>query len=481
MSNAFKVKFKNVELIDVFGVKTSDFIYIDGDPVDAKNSDLIPDYFNPSVQCHPKLSMKLFIEFNVNGDVNHDGKAVYCSHNTALLYYCAEVICDLVDKNGNLVSAETIRFIPINLIPKEHFKECINDGRFYHTKYLKQMPNKPAVYRGADAIKKIKSTPDIKDQLKYGIKSSTYLVTEGKRYTFGAEIETSAGHLPGYLDQDLNYEAVHDGSLRDENGKVWGGEYVTGVLTGDSGFLQLKRLCNELSKRCQINKKCGVHIHIGGVNFNKEFIVYLYKLALDLEKEIYAMLPKSRNGNEYCRPLHKFTFDLNRKFNSPMDYNMHIDDKYSMLLNHIAHVERFDPSRMNKKTQHPLGNKCGYNHSTARYCWLNLVPAMFDTRGNGAYTIEIRNHSATLSYTKIKNWTLITMAMMWFAENEKQYIANNKVSLSTVIMKAYPKKGQALLNYIYERTAKFSLDSITEETNDYSEREINNQLTLTTI
>lgn len=258
------------------------------------------------------------------------------------------------------------------------------------------------------------------------------------------------------------------------------GEYVTGVLIGDSGFLQLKRLCNELSKRCTVNHRCGVHVHIGGVHFNKEFIVHLYKLCLDIQKELYAMLPASRRNNEYCRPLGNFHFNGLGTYKDSMDYEIIIDHLYTTINNYVSHVN-CEPSRGNKKTQHPMGNKCGYDHNTPRYCWLNLVPAMFDTRGNGAYTIEIRSHSGTLSYTKIKNWILISMAIMSFVENEQEYIRHNTVKLKDVIEAAYPKKGSKLMEYIYERVAKFTLDPNGQEKEDYKEKEINNQLTLTTI
>jgi hypothetical protein len=193
------------------------------------------------------------------------------------------------------------------------------------------------------------------------------------------------------------------------------------------------------------------------------------------------MLPASRRTNEYCRELGRFHFgDLNN-FKDAMDYQININSAYETIRNYVAHVDRIDPSRINKKNQHPLGNKCGYNHSTPRYCWLNLVPAMFDTRGNGVYTVEIRSHSGTLSYTKIKNWILISMAIMWFAENEQEYIRTKTVKLKDVIQAAYPKKGLKLMDYIYERVAKFALDPNGQEKEDYMEKELNNQLTLTTI
>lgn len=466
------------EIKDVFGVITSDYVTVSKYKIDKNNPDLTLDYFNNTLYCHPNFSSAIRCEFDDLGRLKDNGKKVYTSYNNDIINNCPMIICDIVYSNDNV--EKTGVYVPLEFIPTDWFTECFYDGIFYHLNYAQTKPKKPVRYRQIDNIKKIHDCDSIKDELKYGIKSTTYLLTEGKRYTFGAEIETSGGYLPNYLDKDLNYEAVHDGSLRDENGNVNGGEYVTGVLIGDSGFLQLKRLCNELTKRCTVNYKCGVHIHIGNINFNKDFIVHLYKLCLDIENELFKMLPESRRNNEYCRPLKKFNFNsLITK--DCIEYRMAVDNIYSNLFCYIAHSDHADPARSNKKTQHPLGNKCGYNHSTARYCWLNLVPAMFDTRGNGKYTVEIRSHSGTTSYTKIKNWTLITMAIMSFAENEQEFIRNNKVTLANVIQAAFPKKASSLLNYIKDRTDLFSKNSNEQEFLDYTEHEINNQLTLTTI
>lgn len=465
---------------DVFGVMTNDYVTVGKYIIDRNNPGLVRDYLNPELYCHPDFSLPIYCDFDEHGRLLLNGKKKYTDpRNGDIGMVFPYVYCENILPNNNIELCT--RAVPLEFIPMEHFVECINDGLFYHKYHTKLMPKRPLKYRQANAIKKLSKYPNLKDQLKYGIKSTSYTVTEGKRYTFGLEIETSNGYLPEYLDKSLNYEAVHDGSLRDENGNVMGGEYVTGVLVGDSGFLQLKKLCNELAKRCQVNHRCGVHVHIGGVNFNKEFIVHLYKLCLDIQNDLYKMLPVSRRNNEYCRPLNNFHFGGLTMYKDSMEYDINIDNMYQTIRNYVAHVDRIDPSRINKKNQHPLGNKCGYNHTAPRYCWLNLVPAMFDTRGNGIYTIEIRSHSATLSYTKIKNWVLICMAIMWFAENEQQYIRMNTVKLSDVIDAAYPKKGSKLIEYIYERIAKFALDPNGQEKLDYQEKELNNQLTLTTI
>lgn len=143
-------------------------------------------------------------------------------------------------------------------IPLDMYTENLHDGRFYHNDTSPEKIGKQQViYR---KVKNSLSSPkgDLKNDYLMGVKSPTYKITEGKKYKFGLEFETIYGRLPEYLDNYLNYNAVHDGSLRGPDGEdPLGGEYVTGVLTGDMGFLQTKRLTYELTRRCKIDKRCG--------------------------------------------------------------------------------------------------------------------------------------------------------------------------------------------------------------------------------
>ncbi len=353
------------------------------------------------------------------------------------------------------------------------YVECIHSGIFYHPSQASLAINtKTGQYRKVNATKHLSNL--VIDPIynhKYGLDSPTYRITEGKRYTFGCELETCMGFVPGYLDDQLNYSAVHDGSLRDPVTKeTKGGEYVTGVLKGDMGFKQLKLLCNVLSERCQVDYRTGVHIHLGGVNFTKENIVYIYYLCRKLETEIASMLPKSRRNNEYCKKLKAIPIDLTQEFKSNFDYNEYIDDIHSKILSYVSSQSTIDPTIVNKKHNHPKGDKCNYDHSTARYAWLNFVPAMFDTRDGGPYTIEFRNMNGSLNYLKIRNWALICMGLIYVCENHKDFIKSNKdISLNDVIKLSYPIKAEELMRYIQIRKDKFSGNDSKEELEEYNE------------
>lgn len=232
-----------------------------------------------------------------------------------------------------------------------------------------------------------------------------------------------------------------------------------------------------------------LHQHTGGVLFTDELIVYLYKLHMIIENQIFNMMPLSRRNNEYCKKLKKFNFSFKESdFNDPNKYKSLIEQYYSEIYTYVSATGELPSSKANKKTQHPLGAKCQYNHSTARYCWINFVPAMFDTRGGGnkSKTLENRIHQGTTNFTKVKYWTLINMGLMWYAENYSKEIAlNNEISLQHIMELAYPKQFREINDYIELRSAKFNYDSETKnkqnEISDYNEIVEDSELTFKSI
>lgn len=311
----------------------------------------------------------------------------------------------------------------------------------------------------------------MKRNIKYGVDSLTHLELEGLKPTLGIELETVSGRLTEEDYKDLNFKAVHDGSLRDGNGnEPTGGEYVTGVLYGDAGFAQFYKICQVLNKNTDVDHRAGVHVHIGSLNWSNEDIVYSYILAQMVENEMYAMLPKSRIKNTYCRKITKLFNNssikqlLVEKNTSRFSYETLVDEFYNTI---FLEVSGGIPQsvRCNTSTNHPKGSKCNYDKNSQRYCWLNYVTLLFNTKSNpNARTLEIRSHSATLNYTKIKNWIKIWVAFCNFVQKEKKAIVdgyfqlNGKtvpVNLETICLYSYPKKGQKLVDYIQSRKETF--------------------------
>ena len=316
------------------------------------------------------------------------------------------------------------------------------------------------------------------DKLKLGEYSPTFLISEGLKYSFGVEIETCSGYIDPveYYSNFLNMSCDHDGSIQ-------GGEYVTNVLKGDTGFKHLYKITSFLQSRCKIDSSCGIHVHIGGVVFNKSFSVYSYILGLKLQEDLFKMLPKSRRHNKFCSDLPEFPLE---EYIKEYGYKYGVDLSYELLYRELSSGTELNKNQ-HKKFNHPFGRYCGQYHdvefeSILRYKWLNLVPCNFNVRNfpfhahtksfnskarqDLPFTIEFRNHSASLNYSKIKNWVLICMAFVNYVENcKKDIIFKKNIKIEDIILKTYGKNAIPLLKYVEERKNLFlsSNEDIKEE------------------
>ena len=362
--------------------------------------------------------------------------------------FTSENINNLV-KVINELGKESYCANPEQVLSIENMIEHFPSGCIVHKDVSKHIP-----VRKYERFKHPKIDPlSYKENMKFGTISPTCLISEGKRYSWGVEIETYEGFIPTYLRSRLNIDCQYDGSILDGNGhKDTGGEYTTGVLIGDNGFTHLYKICYELARRCKINNTCSIHVHIGGVIFNKEYVVLLYKVLEDIENELFSMMPPSRRVREHCRPMKKLNINLKKR---GVPYDILIDKYYSIIVKMVSLGQDPGP-RINKKLNHPQGRYCNYDRNTPRYWWCNFVPTLFNIKGKDNYTIEIRNHSASFNFTKIKNWVLICMGIVSFVENhQKEILVGSKVSIFDIIRTTYPGKGDYLIKYIKSRIKMF--------------------------
>ena len=200
-------------------------------------------------------------------------------------------------------------------------------------------------------------------------------------YTFGVEIESCTRRA---IDHDnLNLQTMEDGSIE-------GLEYVTGVLKGDIGVNNLKAICNQLREgEVRVDRKCGVHIHIGNTILNRRFSIMVLKLAKQIESDVYAIMPESRKTNTYCKLL---------------------------------------PDNINAMNFHNYRKTLGeftQGAPISKDYWVNLTNCATRT---GPDTIEFRPHGATIDFDKIYNWLLICMSIVKFAENYQRRIITSDFS-----------------------------------------------------
>lgn len=435
---------------------------------------LVKDYCNPKASIIVDKDKMYYLEqyAEVFVDIDSSGNLVSKGDYTNRYPSTGELALPLVSIIDNSVGLGMFmtKYISLDLLNNPKFKdnyiEDIRNGRFYKTsEYKGTGKREPKVMY----IKRKCPTGSFFEYIKSRNIPNTYSLTYGKRYPFGIEIETCSGVVPSYLNKELFFSAVHDGSLRESDGNVYGGEYVSDILQGDLGLKQLKKLCYQLTKRCLVDKKCGNHVHLSGINFTKENVVLMYWLYQKIQNEIFLMMPKSRRANEYCRFLDKVNISIP---NILKDRKFYVENYYNAIMMVLSKMD-YNSKRVNKKNDHPKGFKCGYDHSAARYCWVNFIPAVFDTRKNGVYTIEFRPMSGSTSYRKIKNWLLICFALVDVVENHKQEIYDNpNLELRDIITICYPKNHETLNKYITERKELFADGSTGKEISDYEDNEV---------
>jgi len=313
----------------------------------------------------------------------------------------------------------------------------------------------------------------LKFKQQLGTDSKTYIATEGLKYSFGVELETCSGYvsLSDYFINKVNIRSVRDGS-------VSGCEYVTGVLKGDAGFNQLYNISNLLNKQNKVDRTCGMHVHIGGANFNKSFSVYAHILSEKIQDSMFSIVSKTRRNNSYCGDVIPLGLEsIIKKYG--ISYGVEV--AYETLFKEMTYGSLPSSTYNRKISNHHYGRYCGkYNgiedEDNFRYKWVNLIPCNFNVRNyahpahgydNEANTIEFRFHSGTLNYVKIKNFTLICMAFVNYVENNKTDILNKEViTLEDIIESTYRKNVKPLLSYVDMRQKLFNNDPELLESSD---------------
>jgi hypothetical protein len=386
------------------------------------------------------------------------------------------------DVNGN-------RYMNKAIALENGLTECVFDGNLYKDK--RTMPKARVAYRGNDdSFGNLTKDPRYAEKfnlnkLRLGEDSSSYRISGGYKGTFGVELETSIGRMPRHVvvGKGLNIKCMRDGSIT-------GGEYVTGILKGDTGFENLHKTLVELSKRCAVDNRTGLHVHIGGVDFDKSFVVFAYMLAKKMERSLQSMLPSTRRGNsnaewgvrgdgkkfkDLCKDLPDIDFTNFYKLKDEMTADLWkamIEEYYGKIYS-ILTSGSTPPKGIAIGDVHPAMRTGGNRWIPQRYYWFNLIPCCFsnvrsdDEPRRGAFTpskqtIEFRNHPGSLNYEKVKNWILICMAFTKYVQDNKKDILDmykKEISFDTIINAFFsksPEKAEQLLVYINERINVFS-------------------------
>lgn len=179
---------------------------------------------------------------------------------------------------------------------------------------------------------------------------------------------------------------TRDGSL---NASSYGKELITPKLSGDIGDKVLQDTCTVLAKhKFWVDSSCGLHIHIDCPEYksNTAWVKTLLYFYIVFEPVIYSFLPISRRKNRYCLPLTDF-----------------YHTREIMKADSVAEIEKIWYREQNVRTIKQI--KTG-KYTDSRYSGVN----MHSLFSNGH--LEIRFHSGTVNYEKIREWIDLHVAIV---------------------------------------------------------------------
>jgi hypothetical protein len=228
-------------------------------------------------------------------------------------------------------------------------------------------------------------------------------------FTFGVELEFILG--PGTSRDDLARRMTAAGvtctseSYNHRTGPSWkittdgsvdphyinGFEVVSPILRGDDGFRQTKIVCDILKATgCKVNKKCGLHVHVGAGDWELSAFKNLVLLYKQAEPSIDSFMAPSRRAseNQYCKSLHVNAAAL------------HIANT----MDDVARACGQEPGRDNVR-------------GVGRYRKINLQ--CYWQHG----TVEFRHHQGTVEADKVINWTKLCLRMC-LAARQGTLVAN---------------------------------------------------------
>jgi len=253
------------------------------------------------------------------------------------------------------------------------------------------------------------------------------------KYSFGVEIETENGKIPVSELTSLGLFPLRDGSI--------GGFEYTSVPFNDLGHAV--DIAKAVSKYCQISTANSLHVHIGGLNTDKDSIVTMYEVLYNLQDEIYSMFPAYKQGRN----------DVKRQAYSdrlPRLSRDSVDSYFNELMQFFTNGNMNGESYKGKRLNHPQDPNGEHKWQIgARYRIFNLVPMIFSE----GRTVESRIHEETTNPYKIAYWIMINEAIVDYAQKRTfKQVFGKKITLDLILNEYFGKKEvSALTTYIDER------------------------------
>lgn len=259
--------------------------------------------------------------------------------------------------------------------------------------------------------------------------------------TFGAEFETSQGTLQSSFLGPAGLVPVIDGSLssRDQY------EYATVVYKGSKGLEALKRVCKRLTSQCRVDHSCAMHMHIGSLPKNKEYIVALYQLFYRLQDDLFNLVPYYKRheqaimgkSKEYSERLIDLGISTNTLYKSKNkeEYQKELNAWYTEIFSFISCG--WKPGKAYNTKEFKATGRTPWDRQwncPTRYYALNLVNYFFSSG-----TVEFRLHGPTVNFHKTLMWLLLCVGIVRYAEKytKKILLGEDKIRLVDVIDEFY--------------------------------------------
>lgn len=154
------------------------------------------------------------------------------------------------------------------------------------------------------------------------------------------------------------------------------------LLLDDEGKCQeLREVCQRLqAKGAQVNRTCGLHVHIETRNMTWLQFRRLIRLWARYEPFLFSLVPPSRRQNHYCRSIYSQQWGVENGSTAP--------------------AVRATCTSDTDRTIRTNGGQCSARGA------LNLAHYWHSSR------IEVRLHQGTVSALKIEKWVMLLMALV---------------------------------------------------------------------
>jgi len=280
-------------------------------------------------------------------------------------------------------------------------------------------------------------------------------------YTWGMEAEVINGHIPRRIRTIYGIKALKDGSLRHDGGE--GIEYVSMPMSGPKGVEVIRKFCQELSRRCEVNNLCSVHFHFGNVRKDKLYVIALYRIITLIQNELVKYFPYSRfnsirpDGKVYCKLLNDLEINYIRILKCESEENFHklvveeFNKIYKWLNNGKGLSELVEEPKVIRETTIINGKKMfcdkwlkkvfttkSVNHAingqkwdrAERYFLVNFLNLFFSNIG----TIEFRQMEGSTNSTKVLIWFVTCASVLKYAEDIKRGLSIKKLTLKDILI-----------------------------------------------